>query len=109
MDRLHAIHEHAKAEIAKALQQSKAQANKSCVEPPAFAPGDKVWLSSLDICTARPSKKVLEKRLGPFKIVSETSHRSYKLKLLPSLLRYYNMFHVSLLEPYKEDPIKGRK
>ena len=41
-------------------------AKHKCIE---FSVGDKVWLSSLNISTQRPSKKLDWKRLGPFTVI----------------------------------------
>ena len=52
-----------------------------------------------------PSKKLDWKQLGPFKVLKRIGLQSYKLDL-PSTMHYiYNVFHVSLLEPYKSSSL----
>ena len=42
-----------------------------------FSVGDKVWLSSLNISTQRPSKKLDWKRLGPFMVIEQIDTQAY--------------------------------
>ena len=65
-----------------------------------FSVGDKVWLSSLNISTQRPSKKLDWKRLGPFTVIERIGTQAYRLQL-PASMKVHPMFHVSLLEPYQ--------
>ena len=69
--------------------------------------GDKVWLSSKNIHTTRPTKKLDYKKLGPFKILEKVNNRSYHLDL-PQNYKIHPVFHVSLLEHYQPDQIPGR-
>jgi hypothetical protein len=46
-----------------------------------FEVGDKVWLSAKHIQTARPSKKLHYKRLGPFKMTKVINRNAYRLEL----------------------------
>ena len=57
--------------------------------------------------TQRPSKKLDWKCLGPYPIVEKISTQAYRLQLPPSL-KVHPVFHVSLLDPYKESEIPGR-
>ncbi|MBW0509954.1 hypothetical protein O181_049669 [Austropuccinia psidii MF-1] len=64
-----------------------------------------VWLSSKNIKSTRPTKKLSERCLGPFAILKKVSTQSYHLKL-PSQWKYiYPVFHISLLEPVKTSTI----
>ena len=42
-----------------------------------FNPGDKVWLSSANLHTQRPSKKLDWKKLGPFEIIERIGLQAY--------------------------------
>jgi hypothetical protein len=64
-----------------------------------FGVGDKVWLSAKHIQTARPSKKLDYKRLGPFKVTKDINRNAYCLEL-PYSMKVHNVFHVSLLDRY---------
>jgi hypothetical protein len=47
--------------------------------------GDKVWLEGKDIQTDRPSKKLEDKRYGPFEITKVIGPNAYELKLPASM------------------------
>ena len=93
----------------KALQDARAaiikSANKKRKEV-AYNPGDLVFLSSRNIKTARPLKKLDNKILGPFKIL-EAMGTSYRLQL-PTTMRIHNVFYPSLLRRAAEDPMPGQ-
>ena len=46
-----------------------------------YKSGDMVWLEAMNITTDQPSKKLDEKRWGPFKVISKIGTSSYKLDL----------------------------
>jgi hypothetical protein len=69
-----------------------------------FNVGDKVWLSTKHIKTARISKKLDYKRIGPYTVSKVINKNAYNLDL-PSTLRIHDVFHVSLLDVYKEPTI----
>jgi hypothetical protein len=66
--------------------------------------GDKVLLSTkcLNLKHREPSRKLLPKWIGPFEVVQVVGPVAYKLKMNPGW-RVHPVFHVSLLEPYRED------
>ncbi|QRV84915.1 Retrotransposable element Tf2 protein [Ceratobasidium sp. AG-Ba] len=64
--------------------------------------GDKVWLVGQNITTRRPSKKLDNKKLGPFVISERISSHVYRLEL-PKTMRTHNVFHINLLTPFTED------
>jgi hypothetical protein len=53
----------------------------------------------LNLKHSKKSRKLLPKWIGPFKVVGPVA---YKLKMNPGW-RVHPVFHVSLLEPYRED------
>ena len=65
-----------------------------------YAPGDDVMLSAKNLRTMRPSKKLDDKYYGPFTVVEAVGNNAYRLKLPPSY-QIHDVFHVSLLEPYR--------
>jgi hypothetical protein len=71
-----------------------------------FEVGDLVWLSTRNIRTTRPSKKLDYKRIGPFKVSKVVNDNAYHLEL-PSTMRIHNVFHISLLDRYLP-PIDGQ-
>ena len=78
--------------------------------PTRFKPyqtGDKVWLEGCNLHTTHPSSKLAPWRYGPFTITSVVSRTSYQLKL-PSQWRLHDVFHATLLTPYKEMALNGQ-
>ena len=61
-----------------------------------------VWFLPRNVKTTRPSKKLDYKKMGPFKIIKKVGTSSYKLDVLASMT-IHNTFHISLLEPYKDN------
>jgi hypothetical protein len=68
--------------------------------------GDKVWLSTRNICTTRPTKKPDYKRAGPYTVSKVINKNADKLDL-PRTMRIPDVFHVSLLDSYTP-PIAGQ-
>ncbi|QRV79959.1 Retrotransposable element Tf2 protein [Ceratobasidium sp. AG-Ba] len=67
-----------------------------------YKEGDKVWLVGQNITTRWPSKKLDNKKLGPFVISEKISSHVYRLEL-PKTMRTHNVFHINLLAPFTED------
>ncbi|MBW0571102.1 hypothetical protein O181_110817 [Austropuccinia psidii MF-1] len=67
-----------------------------------------VWLSSKNIKSTRPTKKLPERWLGPFLILKKVSTHAYHLKLLSQWKSIHPVFHISLLEPVKTSKIPNR-
>ena len=70
--------------------------------------GDWVWLEGKDIQTQRPSKKLDDKRYGPYQITKVISPSAYQLKL-PSSMKVHPVFNITRLRPHEADQIPGRK
>ena len=63
--------------------------------------GDWVWLKAKHLALPYTSTKLAPKRHGPFQITKEISLVAYQLTL-PRAWTIHNIFHSSLLMPYKE-------
>ena len=77
--------------------------------PTRFEPyqlGDKVWLEGRNLTTMHPTAKLAPRRYGPFPITQVISRTSYQLKLPPQW-KIHNVFHATLLTPYKETDLNG--
>jgi hypothetical protein len=105
---LQQLHKDLVSALTKAQERYKKFFDRKVKESPQFNTNDKVWLLSHNITTARPSRKLDHKRLGPFKIIKKIGLSAYRLQL-PRSMKIHNVFHVSLLEPYKPDTIPGRR
>ena len=72
------------------------------VRPPVeYQPGDLVLLEATNIRTERPSKKLDDKRYGPFQIIKKEGLASYRLKLDKTWRNIHPVFHECLLHPYR--------
>jgi len=60
-------------------------------------------LSVKNLKLRQPSKKLLEKYIGPFVVVEAVRAQAYRIRLLPKY-RIHNVFYVSLLKPYRSRP-----
>lgn len=75
---------------------------------PVFEKGHKVMLSTRDIKTKRPAKKLDWKFVGPYEVLERIGTHAYRLKL-PTSAKIHDVFHISRLEPHRrstfgEDP-----
>ena len=68
--------------------------------------GDSVWLSTKNIKTERPSKKLDHKMVGPFKIKALVG--SLCRLELPTSMKIHDVFHPSLLRKASADPLPGQ-
>jgi hypothetical protein len=71
-----------------------------------FQKGDKVWLEAKNLRLPYLSKKMSPKRTGPFVISQVLSPVTYRL-LLPSGWKIHDVFHSSLLTPFRETDTHG--
>ncbi|MBW0550983.1 hypothetical protein O181_090698 [Austropuccinia psidii MF-1] len=67
-----------------------------------------VWLSSKNIKSTRPTKKLSKRWLGPFPILKKVSIYAYHLKLPSQWKSIHLVFLLSLLEPVKISTIPNR-
>ena len=73
-----------------------------------FCVGDHVWLEARNLDTTHPIVKLTPRCHGPFLITTAISHVLYPLKV-PSTWQIHNVFHASLLTPYKETFTNGQQ
>ncbi|PRP74940.1 retrotransposable element protein [Planoprotostelium fungivorum] len=94
----------------EARQDMKRFADRHRSAAPIYQPGDKVLLSTKNFGTSRPKPKWADKWIGPYRILKEAhpGSSSYVLSLPPSI-KIYPVFHTSLLTPYVENTLVGRK
>lgn len=101
------LHAQLKSSLEQRNESTTRNFNKHRAVAPDIQPGQLVWLSSRNIKTLRPARKLDHRFLGPFEVARQVSSRSFELKL-PDDMRVHNVFHVELLEPYKPNVIPGR-
>ena len=79
--------------------------------PTQFEPyqlGDKVWLEGRNLTTTHPTMKLAPRHYRLFLITHIVSRTSYQLKLPPQW-KIHNVFHTTLLTPYKETTLNGNQ
>ena len=94
------IHEETRKGLETAQERMRRYTDPGRKEPPAYQVGDLVMLNGRNIKTRRPSKKMDHKNHGPFQIEKIISPLAVRLTL-PRKWKIHNVFHVSLLEPYR--------
>lgn len=105
-DKMQNIWDHAKAQLTKARDSQQRQANKTRTLAPDYKVGDMVWLSTKNINTTRPSRKLDHKWLGPYSI-KRVMPGACELDL-PQSMKIHSTFHTSLLRPVADDPLPGQ-
>ena len=97
------VQEKAAKLLIKAQEAQAVQYNCKRKETPAFKKRELTWLLRKYIETKCLSIKLDKKKISPFKILEKVGIHARKLKL-PVLRRIHQVFHVSLLEPFKGNP-----
>jgi hypothetical protein len=67
-----------------------------------YKPGDKVYIEGTNIRSDRPTKKLEDRRYGPFPIDKKIGRSAYKVTLPPLWRGIHPVFNESLLTPYKK-------
>ena len=98
------LHDTLREEITLVQLRQKENYDRQRKPDPNWISEDKVWLNTRNIWTRRPSKKLDNKKAGPFPILSKIGKSSYKLEL-PRSMKIHSTFHISLLEPYSDNPL----
>jgi len=93
-------------EARQAAQEAQHKAQESWVkDKPRYKPfaiGEQVWLEGTNLrLPANVTPKLSPRRYGPFKVAASISAVAYKLEL-PTHWKIHDVFHASLLTPYKE-------
>src|SRR5437667_1473928 len=106
-DRMNKLTDLLRSEMLYAQALQEYHANKGRTPAYDFKPGDKVYLSTRNLKTKRPAKKLDWKFTERLTIKRKISPYAYELELPPGM-NVHPTFHVSLLRPSKDDPI-GRQ
>lgn len=78
----------------------KRQYDKRTREAYQYQPGDLVWLEGTHIRTDRPTKKLEDRRYGPFKIIKQVGASAYHLDLPKTWRGIHPVLNESVLTPY---------
>ena len=97
-----AVVRHCQPAMEAARQRMKAQVD-SRRRDLSFKVGDLVSLRTKHLgTTTLPTQKLLPKYIGPFRVQKVVNPVAYKLEI-PKSWRAFNVFHVSLLRPFKDN------
>jgi len=96
-----AIHGSARKGLAAAQERMRRYKNPDRKPPPAYQVGDLVMLNERNIKTRRPLRKMDHKNHGPYQIEKVVVSPLAVRLTLPRKWKIHNVFHVSLLKPYR--------
>jgi len=94
------VHEETRKALSIAQERMRKYADRKRQDAPPYKVGDLVMLSGRNIKTRRPSRKFDHKNHGPFQVEKVISPLAVRLTL-PRKWKIHDVFHVSLLEPYR--------
>ncbi|TPX36791.1 hypothetical protein SeLEV6574_g08003 [Synchytrium endobioticum] len=92
----------------KAQNRHKKAADESRREEPKLEIGDEVMISTRNVRTNRPSKKLDYKWIGPYYVKRRINPVAFEIEL-PHNLKIHNVFHVSLLKRYNRPSDPSRQ
>ena len=101
---MESVHEHCVKHLEETRERMGKYYDCSRKEAPSYSVGDLVMLNGKNIRTRRAAKKVDAKLFasGPFKVVRLVGEGGQSVELeLPQHWRVHNVFHTSLIEPYR--------
>jgi len=92
------VHQFLRSRMQDAQDSMAQYANQDHMESLPFRVGDRAYIRTDHIQTNRTARKLAEKKIGPFPIISQPSAMSFTL-CLPSTIHIHPVFHISQLEP----------
>ena len=108
VEKMKKVQEEAGTALRKTQEEMKRSADRGRKETEAWKKRDRVLLSTKDLVfKERPSKKLMERYVGPYAIEEIVSSNSVKLQL-PSSMRIHLVVNVSRIVRYQEQ-VKGQK
>ena len=109
VERIKKVHEEVEAALRKTQEEIKRYVDRGRKETEEWKKGDQVLLSTKDLVfKERPSKKLMERYVGPYAIEEVVSLNVVKLQL-PSSMRIHLVVNVSWIVRYKEQVKRQRK
>lgn len=102
VERMRKMRETAKTALEKAAADMKKFYDRRRAPVPQYKVGDKVWLDGSNITSSHSSKKLDDKRYGPFIIEQLLPPNAVRLKL-PASLHIHPVFNVVKILPFHED------
>src|SRR5258708_26689366 len=106
---LEQLHSQLNASITEAQERYQKAADCQWIPSPAFRIGDRVYVKAKFFRTTRPSRKLVEKNLGPFEIIGTPGMHPITVRLPQQFRGVHPVFHVSQLEPTFPNPFPHRE
>jgi len=94
------VHKASAEQLEAAHERMRRYTDPQHTKPPEYQIGDLVMLNGRNFKTCRPSRKLDHKNHGPFQVEKIILPLAVRLRL-PRKWNIHNVFHVSLLEPYR--------
>ena len=108
MERMKKVQGEVEVALKKTQEEMKRYTDRGRKETEMWKKGDRVLLSTKDLVfKERPTKKLMERYVGPYAIEEVVSSNAVKLRL-PSSMRIHPVVNVSRIVRYKEQ-VKGQK
>src|SRR5712671_2908056 len=92
--------------VTQAIAAINKVANRNPIPEGRFKEGDQVWLEASNLKLPYHTPKLAPRRQGPFRVSEVISPVAYRLAL-PLSWGIHNVFHASLLLPYRETATHG--
>jgi len=109
VERMKKVHEEAEVALKKTQEEMKRYADREREETEKWKKGDQVLLSTKDLVfKERPTKKLMERYVGPYVIEEVVSSNAVKL-CLPSSMRIHLVVNVSRIVCYKKQVKRQKK
>lgn len=106
MEELEEVWKEARAMLEVSADRMKQHYDAYVRETRPFRVRELVWLEATNISITR-TRKLADRRLGPFKVLECRGNLNYRLELPPTM-RIHDVFHKDLLSAYTPDEIEGR-
>jgi hypothetical protein len=108
VERMDNVQAEAKSSLKMAQEDMKRFYDRKHISSPSYKVGDLVWLEASHISVLRPSKKLSDKRYGPFKILAQYGS-AYKLDIPRTWRTIHPVFNEVLLSPYIPPSFSSQK
>ena len=105
---LESLHEYLQEKMAMAQKRYQGPTDAKRSPAPDFKVSDQVYVKAKYFRSTQPSKKLSEKNLGPYLIITQVGSLSFTIHLLDSMHSVHPVFHVSQLKPVTPNNIPNQ-